>query len=80
MVSFTLISIPEDLYSLLKQRAAQNRRSVNSELLVCIERSLRGRRVDAAQWLARADAVRERLQVPPYTQVALNRAKNRGRS
>lgn len=79
MATYTLKDIPDDLYSLLKQRAAKNHRSVNGELLVCIERSLRGRRVDAARFLARADAVRERLQLPPYTQRALNRAKKRGR-
>jgi plasmid stability protein len=79
MVSFTIKGIPEDLYALLKQRAGEHRRSINSEVLVCLEESLKGRRVDSARMLARADAVRERLGMPEYTQAALNAAKNRGR-
>ncbi len=79
MVTFTLKGIPEDLYALLKRQAADNRRSINSEMLVCLEASLRGKRVDSASLLARADAVRERLNMPTYTQAALNAAKSRGR-
>ncbi len=79
MKTFTLKGIPEDLYALLKQQAGDNRRSINSEMLVCLEQSLRGKRVDSASLLARADAVRERLDMPAYTQAALNAAKNRGR-
>ena len=79
MVSFTIKGIPDDLYARLKDRAAENRRSINSELLVCLEQTLRGRRADAPSVLARADAVRERLRMPAYTQAALNAAKNHGR-
>lgn len=79
MVSFTIKGIPDDLYTLLKGRAEGNKRSINSELLVCIEQSVRGRRVDPRSMMARADAVRERLSTPPYTQATLNAAKSRGR-
>ena len=79
MTTFTLKSIPDDLYELLKQRATENRRSINGELLVCLEEALRGNRVDPSDMLARVDAVRERLAMPIYTQAALNAAKRRGR-
>ena len=48
-------------------------------MLVLLEQSLRGKRVDSASLLARADAVRERLNMPAYTQAALNAAKSRCR-
>ncbi len=79
MTSFTVKGIPDDLYQRLKERAAAHRRSINSELIVCLERALLGDRIDPEQMLARADAVRERLGIRPYTQAALNAAKNRGR-
>jgi len=79
MVNFTIKGIPDDLYEALRERADQNRRSINSELLVCLEEALRGTRVSPEEMLARVDAVRERIRVPPYTESSLNAAKNRGR-
>lgn len=37
MASITVKNIPDDLYKRLKQRAAANHRSINSEIIVCIE-------------------------------------------
>ena len=79
MTTFTLKGIPEELYERLKARAAANRRSINGEMLVCLEEALRGKRVDPADMLAKADSVRERLHMRPYTQEALDDAKRRGR-
>ncbi len=79
MTTFTLKGIPDDLYERLKQRAADNRRSINGEMLVCLEEALLGRRVNQVEMLAKVDAVRERLRMRPYTQAALNAAKRRGR-
>lgn len=78
-MNFTVKRIPDDLYAELKARAAANRRSVNGEILVCLEESLRGRRVDPEAMLARADAVRERLRMPTYTASTLRAAKERDR-
>ena len=79
MTTYTVKGIPEDLYSQLKQRAGENHRSINGEFIACLQEALRGRRVDPDAMLARADAVRERLRVPPYTQGQLNKLKRRGR-
>ena len=79
MTTFTLKGIPDDLYERLKQRAAENRRSINREMLVCLEEALLGKRVNQVEMLAKVDAVRERLGMRPYTQAALDAAKRRGR-
>jgi plasmid stability protein len=42
MPTITVKNIPTELYELLKQSAAANRRSINSEILTCIERAVRG--------------------------------------
>lgn len=44
MPSITVKNIPEDLYDLLKQRAEANRRSINSEIIVCIEQAIHSQR------------------------------------
>ncbi|MGH7676022.1 MAG: FitA-like ribbon-helix-helix domain-containing protein [Gemmatimonadales bacterium] len=79
MRTLTIKGIPDDLYARLKRRAAEHRRSINSELLVCLERMLRSRRIDPSAMLSRADAVRERLTMPPWTPEALKEAKSAGR-
>ncbi len=55
MTTFTVKGIPDDLYQRLKERAAAHRRSINSELIVCLEQALLGDRIDPEQMLARAE-------------------------
>ncbi len=75
--TLTLKNIPKDLYERLKQRAAEHRRSINSEILVCLERALHSERVDPQALLARADAVRERAALSPVTDELLSEARAR---
>jgi len=79
MPTLTLKSIPDALYHRLKDRALENRRSLNSEILVCLERVVAAETVDARAVLARADALRERLRVPHLTEARLHAAKAAGR-
>ncbi len=37
MRTITVKNIPDDIYENLKQSATENRRSINSEIIVCIE-------------------------------------------
>ena len=73
------IRIADALYRQLKESAATHRLSIGSEVIVCIERSLRSRRMNPEEFLARADALRKRLRVPRVTEAFLRRAKNAGR-
>ncbi|NEO77305.1 MULTISPECIES: FitA-like ribbon-helix-helix domain-containing protein [Moorena] len=41
MTTFTLRDIPEELYQKIKDMAARERRSVNQQILVLLERSVR---------------------------------------
>jgi plasmid stability protein len=79
MPNITIKGIPADLYLLLKRRAADHRRSINREVLVCLEQALRSHPVDAVEMLARVDAVRERLAMPPWTADELRAAREAGR-
>jgi plasmid stability protein len=85
MPTLTLKNLPESLYHQLKARAAANRRSLNSEILTCLEQAMAAEPVGAAEArarLARADAVRARLvqhDVRRLTEAALRSAKASGR-
>lgn len=59
MPTITIKNIPEDLYARLKARAAANRRSINSEVIVCIERAVSSRRIEPQAVLSRARELRE---------------------
>jgi plasmid stability protein len=59
MASITVKNIPEDLYERLKRTARLHHRSVNREIIACIERSLRSERVPVDEILAGSRHVRE---------------------
>ena len=79
MRTLTIKGIPDALYRRLKARAAERRRSLNSEVIVCLEQAVGTEPIDADALLARADRVRERLNVPSLTEAFLRDAKSRGR-
>ncbi len=79
MRAITVKSIPDALYERLKERARAEHRSINSEILVCIERAL-------GEEETRADAVREvaaeyraKTRRFPLRDAIIERAKNKGR-
>lgn len=78
----TIKNVPERLHKRLKQSAAEHRRSVNSEVIACLERTLMSRRVDPSEFLARVREARERLAGETgifVTDEDLRQAKNWGR-
>lgn len=79
MATMTIKNIPDDLYARLKESAAAHRRSINSEVIVCLEAALAGVRPDAAARLARVDALRRRIELPPLDEARLRAAKSGGR-
>jgi len=79
MPTLTIKSIPDRLYRQLKDRAAEHRRSLNSEVIVCLELAIAAETVDAKATLARADAIRRKLRVPRLTDARLRAMKATGR-
>jgi len=80
MPNFTLKNIPEALYARLKQAAEAHRRSLNSEILVCIERTVGAQPVEVEALLARARTVRREVGGAPLTDAAVTAAKREGRA
>jgi antitoxin FitA len=52
MANVTIKNIPDELYEQLKQRAALHRRSINSEVIVCLEHALHGTKIDSQALLS----------------------------
>ncbi|HEU4628500.1 MAG TPA: Arc family DNA-binding protein [Gemmatimonadaceae bacterium] len=77
MATLTVKNIPTELYERLRASAAEHRRSLNSEILVCLERALHSERLDPATQLARVDALRERAALSPVTDALLDEARRR---
>ena len=79
MATITINNIPNDLYGQLKDAAKANRRSINSEVIVCIERRLTSYKPDIDEVLHKARQLRELTAGYPLTDEALDEAIRDGR-
>lgn len=79
MATITLKNIPEELHLILKDRAKRHGRSLNKEVLVCLEESITPRPIDINSLLA--DIRKNRSLVPgKLTDEFINEAKQKGRA
>ena len=80
MKTITVKSIPDDLYERLRQSATENHRSINSEIIICIERSVQSRKhISTDRILAKAREMRARTKAHLLTHDEFNEMKNAGR-
>ena len=79
MPTLTIKGMPDPLYLRLKARAAEHRRSLNSEILVALEQVVTAAPQDPKALLARVDALRSSSHLPRLTDARLRAAKVRGR-
>jgi len=79
MATITVKNIPPEIYEKLKQSAQISRRSINSEIIACIERVVRSRQVNPELLLANARALRTKTASRPLTDDEFTEAKTMGR-
>ncbi len=79
MTNITVKNIPEALYERVRHLANANRRSINSEIIVCLERAVGSRRKDVETTLAEARMIRERTAMYIVDDESLDAAKRAGR-
>ena len=79
MTTVTVKNIPAELYERLKAAARANRRSVNSEIIICIEQAVAAHPVEPDAAIARARGLRQLTHTAPTTDAEFNRAKAAGR-
>jgi plasmid stability protein len=79
MATLTVKNIPDDLYEQLKQSAGAHRRSINSEVIVCLERSLQNPQRNTDQLFASIRKLRKKTAPHRLTDKVLAQAKGEGR-
>lgn len=79
MATLTIKNIPERTYRRLKQSAKAHHRSMNSEVIICMERTLLVSKIDAEELLRRARELRKGTVKSQLTDRALAVIKNEGR-
>ena len=80
MATVTVKNIPDDLYARLKAAAARNRRSINSEMIVCIEENLMYRTLSAEHIIDRVRKIRAAIRPAQMTIEQIDSAKREGRT
>ena len=78
--TLTLKNIPDAVYERLKASAAVNRRSLNSEAIVCLESVLHATPLSASERLARARALRSGLAPAKFRSRDIDAMKREGRA
>jgi plasmid stability protein len=79
MPSITVKNIPDELYELLKQAASAHRRSINSEILICIEQAVRSQAASPQATLTGARILREKSADYTISDEEFSQAKRAGR-
>jgi plasmid stability protein len=79
MATVTVKNIPDELYDRLKTVAEINRRSINSEIIVCIENTVTTRRINPDEALENARRLRQLTAGHRISDQEFNQAKAEGR-
>ncbi|MBL7164529.1 MAG: Arc family DNA-binding protein [Anaerolineales bacterium] len=79
MTTYTVKNIPANIYEKLKRSAELNRRSINSEIIFCIENTVQSQAIDSELVLKRARQLRRITNDIPITDDELKMAKEDGR-
>ena len=79
MPALTIKNIPNDLYDELKNIAKQHHRSINSEVIVCLKRSLLPKRISPKDRLSAIRAIRSQIKPNTITAEDIDQTINEGR-
>jgi len=79
MPAITIKNIPDDLYKELKLVAEQHHRSINSEVIVCLKRTLLPQNISPKDRLSDIRALRSQVQASDITPEMIVQAINDGR-
>jgi plasmid stability protein len=79
MPALTVKNIPEDLYEKLKSAANNHHRSLNSELIYCLETVLMPRKISALERIQAARGVRPRIKGDAVSREEIMKAIDEGR-
>ena len=78
-MSITLKNIPDDIYDSLRIAAEAHRRSLNSEVIACLERVLMPTRIPREEHLVTARKIRDELAGKKFNVADIEKAIDQGR-
>ncbi len=79
MVSITVKKIPEKLYDKLKATASINRRSINNEMINCLEMVLMPKRTTVSDRIQKARELRSQINIDRIDPSEISNAISEGR-
>jgi antitoxin FitA len=79
MPNMNVKNLPKDLHRRLKERAKRNHRSLNSEVIACLQEAVMPKRIDPDEAAERIRALRARFRGAPLTNEEIARLKAEGR-
>ena len=79
MATLTLKNIPDNLYNQLKEAARLHHRSINSEIIYCVERTISPHEINVAEHISMAKQLRAKTANYLLTDEDINKAKSEGR-
>ena len=78
-MTITLKNIPDDIYNSLKSAAEAHHRSLNSEVIACLDRVLLPARIGNEAHLAQARQIRDELKGRKFKSADIRKATGQGR-
>ncbi len=79
MPNVSVKNLSRDLHRRLKERARRNHRSLNSEMIACLQEAVAPKRVDPDEAAERIRALRTRFKGPALTDEEIARLRSEGR-
>ena len=61
MATITVKNLPDELHERLRRRAARHRRSLNNEIIECLQGAIEAHRIDPDELLVRARRIRSNV-------------------
>lgn len=80
MANLSVKNVPKEVHRRLRERAKRNRRSLNSELIACLQEAVMPRRIDPDEAAERIRTLRERYSGAPLRDREIDRLKSEGRA
>ena len=80
MANLSVKNLPKEIHRRLRERAKRNRRSLNSELIACLQEAVMPRRIDPDEAAERIRALRTKYRGPAPTDADLAHARSDGRA
>lgn len=62
MPSITVKNIPEEIYNKIRKQAEAHHRSINSEIIACLEQTVQARRISPEKILQEARRLRKKVK------------------